>query len=134
MSGLILRAFALFFVVGLGFWSSGAAAQSLPPQSSSQSGVTVKVTPRTLQGATWEFEVVFDTHTQELTDDLLKNVTLIAAGGTRIEPIDWKGDPPSGHHRKGILRFNAIKPAPSSVELRITRPGEAKPRSFHWSL
>lgn len=113
MSRLILRSFTL---------------------SDTQSAVTVKVTPRVMQGDIWEFEVVFDTHSQELKDDLLKTAVLVPAGGSAVSPLDWKGDPPSGHHRKGVLRFNAVKPMPASVELRIDRPGEQKPRSFRWSL
>ena len=110
------------------------AGEGLPAQTSSQSGVTIKVTPRNLQAATWEFEVVFDTHSQELKDDLLKSALLVAAGVAPVAPAGWQGDPPGGHHRKGVLRFNAVSPAPPSLELRIARPGEAKPRSFRWEL
>jgi hypothetical protein len=110
-----------------------SAAQDLPVQTSTQSAVTVKVTPRMVQGSVWEFDVVFDTHTQELKDDLLKTASLVAADGTLSAPSAWQGDPPSGHHRKGVLRFNAPKPEPAILELRIHRPGEATPRSFKWN-
>lgn len=40
----------------------------------------------------------------------------------------------SGHHRKSVLRFNALKPAPSTVVLLINRADEPKPRSFQWKL
>lgn len=43
-------------------------------------------------------------------------------------------DPSSGHHRKGVLRFVPIVPAPEMVELRIYRSGESGPRSFKWQL
>ena len=49
-----------------------------------------------------------------------------------ILPID--GDPPGGHHRKGVLRFAPIAPVPDAVELRLQRPGESAPRSFTWTL
>lgn len=133
MPGLIVRIFVLLAAFGMGA-DTFAAPGGLAPQTSNQSAVTVKVTPRSLQTAVWEFEVTFDTHSQELKDDLLKNAVLIAADGTQISPIDWQGDPPSGHHRKGVLRFNAPKPTPGTVELRINRPGEAQPRSFRWDL
>jgi hypothetical protein len=132
MSSLILRNFVL--LAAFAFWSGASSAQGLPPQTSNQSAVTVKVTPRNLQGEIWEFDVVFDTHSQELKDDLLKNSVLVAAGGNQIPPVDWQGDPPGGHHRKGVLRFNALNPAPSTVVLRISRSGEPKPRSFQWEL
>jgi hypothetical protein len=132
MSRLILRNFVL--LAAIAFWSGASSAQGLPPQTSNQSAVTVKVTPRNLQGAVWEFDVVFDTHSQELNDDLLKNAVLVGADGTQASPIAWQGDPPGGHHRKGVLRFNALKPVPSTVVLLISRPGEPKPRSLHWEL
>lgn len=132
MSGLILRTFAL--LAACAFWSSTSAAQALPPQTSNQSAVTVKATPRNVQGEVWEFEVVFDTHSRELNDDLLKTATLIKADGSPVTPLAWQGDPPSGHHRKGVLRFNAVKPRPDMLELRISRSGETAPRSFKWDL
>ena len=117
------------------FFGAGgiAAAQGLSTQSSSAAGVTVKATPRALSGGTWEFEIVFDTHTQELNDDLVKTASLLA-DGKRIAPANWQGDPPGGHHRKGVLKFNGTAPGPQAIELTITRPGEPKPRSFQWQL
>lgn len=132
MSRMILR--TIVVLAALGFWNGPSAAQALAPQTSNQSAVTVKVTPRNLQGPTWEFEVVFDTHSQELKDDLLKNAVLVAADGSSVAPIRWQGDPPNGHHRKGVLRFNAVQPRPGVLELRINRAGESTPRSFKWSM
>jgi len=111
-----------------------AASPALAAQSSSASSVTVKVTPRTLAGATWDFDVVFDTHSQALNDDIEKAAILVADGGAKQSPIKWQGDPPGGHHRSGTLQFKAVTPMPSAIELRITRQGEAKPRSFQWKL
>lgn len=115
------------------FGSGTAAAQSLTPKSSTQSALTIKVTPRTVQGAVWEFDMVFDTHTQELNDDLLKSAVLVAPDGARLAPLAWQGDPPGGHHRKGFLRFNAPDPFPARIVLVVTRPGEPKARSFEWN-
>lgn len=110
-----------------------AAAQDFSTQSSSAAGVTVKATPRALSGGAWEFEIVFDTHTQELNDDLVKSASLLA-DSKPLAPAGWQGDPPGGHHRKGVLKFNATTPGPQAIELTITRPGEPKPRSFRWQL
>ena len=112
---------------------AGSAAEKLSTRSSSGSGVTVKTTPRAVSGGSWEFDVVLESHSQELTDDLVKSASLMAAG-KGYAPAAWKGDPPGGHHRKGVLRFDAIKPAPKAIELRITRPGEPEPRLFRWEL
>lgn len=111
-----------------------AASPALPTQSSSAAGVTVKITPRTLAGATWNFEVAFDTHSQDLKDDPEKAAVLIADGGAPQAPAKWQGAPPGGHHRSGTLQFKAVSPMPAAIELRITRPGESKPRSFKWQL
>jgi hypothetical protein len=126
----IVLAVAAFAVVG------AAAAGNLETRSSSAAGVTVKVTPaQVAPGApTWEFQVVLDTHSQDLSDDLVGNSVLIGAKGAQHAPLAWEGAGPGGHHRKGMLRFRALQPAPESIELQIRRPGEAGPRSFRWTL
>lgn len=113
---------------------AAAASPALAPQSTSQSGVTVSITPRTLSGTTWDFEVSFNTHSQELKDDLEKTAVLIADGGAPQAPVKWQGAPPGGHHRSGTLQFKAVSPMPAVIELRIPRQGEANPRSFRWQL
>jgi len=122
-----------FVLAGLLVSTGVNAASPLPVQSVSASGVTVKATPRAQPGGAWTFEIVFDTHSQDLKDDLMKSATLIA-GGKTYAPANWQGDPPGGHHRKGTLNFGAIDPQPREIELRIARPGEPKPRSFTWKL
>lgn len=114
--------------------SSAMAAATLPTQTSSQSSVTVKVTPRNLAAGSWEFDVVFDTHSQELTDDLGKTAVLVSDGRTTHSPVKWQGDPPGGHHRKGVLEFKPVSPTPESIELQIKRNGETAPRLFRWKL
>ncbi|MDQ9171601.1 hypothetical protein Q8A64_14395 [Oxalobacteraceae bacterium R-40] len=131
MSGLI-RLLVLLTAFTCSFAANSAAP--LPAQSSSESGVTIKATPKNLQGSIWEFELVLDTHSQDLSDDLVKNVTLLKSDGSQVRPVGWQGDPPGGHHRKGVLRFDAITPVPAILEMRITRPGEAKPRTYRWTL
>lgn len=111
-----------------------AAPAAFAPVTTNEAAVTVKVTPRILQGATWEFDVVFDTHARELNDDLLKTAVLVAADGSAQPPLEWKGAAPGGHHRAGVLRFKAPDPTPASAVLRITRAGEAAPRIFQWKL
>lgn len=126
---LLLACFSTAFLGAGGV----ASAQGLSTQSSSAAGVTVKATPRALSGGAWEFEIVFDTHTQELNDDLVKSASLFVDGKPLV-PSGWKGDPPGGHHRKGVLKFTATAPGPQGIELTIKRPGEPKPRSFRWQL
>ena len=113
---------------------SAQAAANLPPQSSSQTGVAVQVTPRVVSGSTWEFEFSINTHSGNLSDDFEKAVLLVADGRTSYAPVAWQGDPPGGHHRKGVLRFKAITPQPQKIELKLQRFGESTPRLFHWQL
>jgi hypothetical protein len=58
---------------------------------------------------------------------------LADSAGREYRAIAWEGDPPGGHHRKGILKFEPIKPAPGSVTLKIRRIGAAE-RTFSWPV
>jgi hypothetical protein len=108
----------------------------LPPRKDVANGVTVVVTPGTLaQGAqSWDFTVVFDTHTRGLADDLMSSAVLRDGKANEFKPVAWDAPAPGGHHREGVLRFAPIAPQPASIELRITRPGEDAPRVFRWQL
>ncbi|MGE3571232.1 MAG: hypothetical protein AB7G71_09130 [Burkholderiales bacterium] len=130
----LLRAL-LLSVAALAF-AGAAGAGNLETRSSSAAGVTVKVTPTQVArgAAAWEFEVVLETHSQDLGDDLVKNSVLIDATGARHAPLAWDGAGPGGHHRKGVLRFKALQPVPQAIELQMRRPGESAPRSFRWTL
>ena len=132
-----MRRLTVFFAslaVAICIANNSLAASTLPPQTTSASGVTVKATPQNLSDKSWDFEIVFDTHSQELNDDLMKAAVLVAAGGATSAPVSWLGDPPGGHHRKGVLQFKSVSPMPASIELQIKRSGETAPRSFRWQL
>jgi hypothetical protein len=111
-----------------------AVAAPLASQSTTVSGVTAKAKPLVVTGDRWEFEIVLETHTGDLGDDLLKTSVLVTDNDVRLRPLEWHGDPPGGHHRKGVLVFQAVKPAPATIELQITRPDEGAPRAFRWQL
>lgn len=112
-----------------------AAELGYAPQISNERGVKVVVIrPNILSEAkTWDFQVTLETHTQDLSDDLAKS-SLLIADGRQYLPLGWKGAPPGGHHRKGVLRFKTIAPQPRSMELQIRLAGDASPRSFKWLL
>jgi hypothetical protein len=114
----------------------GAPGAELATQKNSVRGVTVAVTPSNLDAGakSWDFKVVLDTHSGDLSDDLMKTAALVDAAGKRYAPVAWDGAGPGGHHREGVLRFKPISPRPASVELQITRAGETAPRSFRWQL
>lgn len=114
-----------------------AMAQAAPAtQSSVDRGVTVKVTPKALgsSDSRWEFSVVLDTHSADLSDDLVQSTTLTTDDGRTLKPVSWTGAAPGGHHRAGVLAFDVPAPRPAKIELRIVRPGESAPRIFRWQL
>jgi len=113
-----------------------AASAELATQKSSERGVTVAVTPQELfsNARTWDFKIALDTHSEDLSDDLLKTAVLLDGTGTQHGPVAWDGTAPGGHHCEGVLRFKPVTPQPAAIELRIARPGEPGPRSFRWQL
>jgi hypothetical protein len=120
-----------FFVV-----PSLAAPMTLAPQTRSEGGVQVKVTPKniTVAADTWDFEVALNTHSVALDQDLAKTTVMVDAQGKQYLPIAWNGDPPGGHHRSGVLRFKALAALPPSLELRINGIGGVDARVFRWQL
>ena len=115
-----------------------AQAEPGPPamQSSVDRGVTVKVTPKAIgmPDTRWEFGIVLDTHSADLSDDLVQSASLTTDDGRTLKPAGWTGAAPGGHHREGVLAFDVPAPRPTSIELRIVRPGESIPRTFRWQL
>ena len=105
-------------------------------RSSSDRGVTVKVTPKLIGSldSRWEFSIVLETHSADLSDDLTQSATLTTNDGRTLKPTGWVGAGPTGHHREGVLAFDVPPPRPGAVELKIARPGESAPRTFRWQL
>lgn len=116
--------------------SSLQAQNVLSPQTDSQGSVTVKVTPKSVTefSASLDFEIVLDTHSGNLDQDLTKTSLLIDDKGSQHTPISWEGDPPQGHHRQGVLKFTPIAPRPRFIELKIRLIEEDGEKSFRWEL
>ena len=137
MLKFFLNGFA--FATMLAFMHNGLIANSyaaeIAPKISNERGVKVTATLQAFpaDAKTWNIEVTFETHTQDLSDDFAKSSTLIADGKQYL-PLSWEGAPPGGHHRKGLLRFKAVVPQPQSVELQIRLSGDTSPRHFKWLL
>ena len=101
-----------------------------------QASVTVTVTPTdiSLQSKEWKFDVVLNTHSVELDQDMTKIAVLVDGQGKEYKPLSWNGSEPGGHHREGVLIWNAIEPTPKSVEIKIKDISEIPERSFKWDL
>ncbi len=108
--------------------------QKLESKIDDQASVTVTVTPVDIssQSKEWKFDVVMDTHSVELDQDLLKIIVLVDDQGKEYIPINWEG-PVGGHHREGIITFNQITSTSKSIELKVSGVGDVV-RSFTWQL
>lgn len=78
--------------------------------------------------------MVLDTHSQDLSDDLVATAVLVDPAGRETRPTAWEGAGPGSHHREGVLKFPALKPAPEAVELRIHRTVEPASRVFKFDV
>lgn len=118
-------------------FGSTAFAAELAAQSSESDGVTIEIKPVEVsaKAATWSFQVSLSTHSQDLSDDLVRTAFILdRAGNRKLMPTAWRGDAPGGHHRKGLLSFKALTPLPKAIELRVQRAREKAPRMFRWDL
>lgn len=112
------------------------AVAELPQQTSRTGAVEVSVKPENISAdaQSWNFRITLNTHTAELGEDLSQAATLVDDGGGEFKPTAYEGDPPGGHHREGVLKFNPISPAPKSVTLKVRGVGGVAERSFSWTL
>ncbi|NIO43387.1 MAG: hypothetical protein GTO41_26490 [Burkholderiales bacterium] len=116
--------------------ATASATRDLAVQKNSEGGVTVSVKPKTISAGagSWDFEITLSTHTVELNQDLQSVSVLIDSKGKPHSPLSWEGDPPGGHHRKGVLRFKPLADAPTFLALHIHDVGGVDKRIFRWSL
>jgi hypothetical protein len=118
--------------------AAGQPASSLPwdlsPRTNSGGGITISVQPLapSADGKTWEFSVALNTHSVALDYDLTQDVILRDDRGEQFQPLAWDGSPAGGHHRNGILRFNAIQPAGTYLEMVIRGVAGVPERVFRW--
>lgn len=146
---IIVVILSIIVILTTVYYIIGKRSSSIPPEttmSSSQEiiqsqtnlegSVTVKVTPKDLYptSTTWDFEIILDTHSGNLDQNLTKRTLLSDDKGNQSTPISWEGDPPEGHHRQGILKFNPIISKPNSIELKIAKVGNVDERIFKWEL
>jgi hypothetical protein len=116
--------------------TASVGQRDLTVRTNSDGGVTVSVNPKNISAgaSSWDFEVTLNTHTVELNQDLQSTSVLIDAEGKPHAAVGWEGDPPGGHHRKGVLRFKPITGKPQFLELRISGVGGVELRVFRWQV
>lgn len=125
----------LLFLVSIAAIALAAQGQ-IVTQTSTVQGVTIAATAGNIapDNTVWDFAVVLDSRDHDLPDDLVDNAVLLDSRGNTQRALVWEGAPVEGRHRAGVLKFIAPADHPQWIELRITRPGEAKPRTFSWFL
>ena len=117
---------------------AGTSPQQWETKTDERPPVAIKVTPIELgtgKGVQeWKFDIVFDTHSGRLDEDLMQIATLVDDKGNIYTPTAWDGAEPGGHHREGMLVFGPINQFPQSIELKIRDVGGIPERSFKWNI
>ena len=139
---LLAVAFLLYFFFGASKSNNQTSQSPSTSQSqwetktNDQPPVSLKITPLELglNAKIWKFAVIFDAHSGSLDDDPLRVTQLADDNGKTYAPTTWEGAGPGGHHREGMLIFNAIQPFPKYVELRVKNVGGIPVRSFRWDM
>ena len=106
----------------------------LSPRRNDAGQVVVEITPITLSGDTWEFEVAFNTHSVNLGFDVTEVSVLRCDQGQEYTPTVWEGADPGGHHRSGILKFAALDHSTSFVQIVIQDVAKVPERVFRWEV
>ncbi len=107
-----------------------SSAALFSTKTNSEGNVSVMATP--IDQSDWSFEITLNTHSVDINEDLAQVSTLTDENGNEYKPIEWQGDPPGGHHRKGVLSFGEITPRPQSITLFISQVGGIDERKFEW--
>jgi hypothetical protein len=113
---------------------SSTSGWDLSPRRNDAGRVVVDVTPLTLSGDAWEFEMAFNTHSVNLDFDVTEVSVLRCDQDQKYTPTVWEGPGPGGHHRSGVLKFAALDHSTSFVEIVIRDVAEVPERVFRWDL
>ncbi|MCC7165616.1 MAG: hypothetical protein IT331_24175 [Anaerolineae bacterium] len=111
------------------------AKGALEAQTLEDGSVTVKVIPvQTNMNAPLEFEIVMDTHSVDLANDMLKTVVLRDDAGKEYMPLKWAGPGAGGHHRQGTIQFGQLKQTTKTLTLLVKNVAGVPERVFEWEL
>jgi hypothetical protein len=113
-----------------------STASGIPVRETIEGGnVTVKVTPMVLMlGKPLEFEIAMETHSADLTNDMLKTVVLHDEAGRAYLPMAWNQSSSDGHSREGKLTFATLSTNSKSMLLVLSNIGGVAERVFVWHV
>ena len=110
-------------------------AAAYKTKSNKQNSVRVDVRPvQLLPGEPAKFEIRMNTHSGDLSQDLVAVCTLKDNSGREYRPTSWDGSPPGGHHRSGVLEFAELGEGAESITLVIREVANVPERVFNWSV
>ena len=112
-----------------------ADASAYKTKSNKKNSVRVDVRPvQLLPGEPAKFEIRMNTHSGDLSQDLVAVCTLKDNNGREYRPTSWDGSPPGGHHRSGVLEFSELGDGAESITLVIREVANVPERVFNWSV
>ena len=104
-------------------------------KSNKKNSVRVDVRPvQLVPGKSARFEVRMNTHSEELSYDMIAVSTLKDNKNREYQATNWIGSPPGGHHLSGVLEFPALDGSPESITLVIRLIADGSDRTFKWSV
>ena len=104
-------------------------------KSNKENRVRVDVRPvQLLPGKPAKFEIRMNTHSGDLSQDLVAVCTLKDSSGREYRPTNWDGSPPGGHHRSGVLEFSKLAEGAESITLVIREVANVPERVFNWPV
>lgn len=124
---------SLMIMLFLVSWAVDAGAYET--KSNKQNSVRVDVRPvQLLPGKPAKFEIRMNTHSVDLSYEMVAVSTLKDNQGREYQPIHWEGSSDESHHRQGILEFPKLETNTASITLVIRKIAEVPERIFEWSV
>ena len=126
----------IIIIALFGVWSGfHSNAIAFDVQTNDESAVRLDVKPFALvAGKPAVFEIRLNTHSVNLSYDMVEVCSLQDSEGRIYKAVEWKGSPLGGHHRRGTLEFPKLEGAPQSVKLVIRGVAGVPERSFEWKI
>jgi len=129
-SAIIIGAFA-----GIIIFSLAGGTWSYERKSNNASRVRIDVTPMQLSsGKSVKFEVRMNTHSVDLSYDMVAAAVLKDDHGRTYQPLRWDGSSAGGHHRSGVLEFSPLSDGAKAVTLYLKNISGVAERVFEWKV